>query len=564
MAAARPYWKGQLKLSLVSFPVDLYSATTGFTKISFHQIHQPSGKRVRHTIETYRRKRDFKKTPEPAGKVGTGGGRKFIVQKHAATRLHYDLRLELDGVLLSWAVTRGPSADPADKRLAVRTEDHPIDYGNFEGVIPKGEYGGGTVMLWDRGTWEPLHDPHEGLEQGKLHFRLDGERMKGGWALVRMRGKPHEKRENWLLIKEDDEMAARQGDLTKAHDTSVKTGRSMDEIAGGKPSRRSQSKRTRKTGKAAAMPEPRKPQLATLVDDPPEGRDWLHELKYDGYRCLIAIGEGTVHCFTRNGLDWTDRFASLVSSALALPVESALIDGEVVVLDEEGHASFAALQQAMKSKAPMTFFAFDLLQINGEDTSRLPQIDRKARLEEIVGTYGEQGAIYYSEHVQGEGAKVFRSLCEQGQEGIVSKRADAPYRSGRSRSWLKVKCGKHQEFVIGGWTPSDRRTGFKSLLVGTYHGKDLVYAGRVGTGFDAERLRELSARMKPLARKTSPFSGVPRETARTAKWVEPKLVAEIAYTEFTDDGILRHPSFIALREDKDPRSVVRERPKEAP
>ncbi|MFW6077016.1 MAG: non-homologous end-joining DNA ligase [Hyphomicrobiales bacterium] len=513
-------------------------------------------------LETYRRKRDFHKTPEPAGKLGSGKGRRFIVQKHAASRLHYDLRLELDGVLLSWAVTKGPSLDPADKRLAVRTEDHPIDYGSFEGTIPKGEYGGGTVMLWDRGTWEPLHDPHEGLEQGKLHFRLDGERMKGGWALVRMRGKAGETRDNWLLIKEDDETAARDEDLTEAHDTSVKTGRSMDDIAKGKPARK--ARRARKNPKAAPMPEPRKPQLATLVDAPPEGRDWLHELKYDGYRCLIAIGDGTVRCFTRNGLDWTDRFASLVPSALALPVESALIDGEVVVLDENGRASFAALQQAMKSKASMTFFAFDLLEINGEDMRKRPQIDRKARLEEIVGTYGEQGAIYYSEHVQGEGEKVFASLCEQGQEGIVSKRADAPYRSGRTRSWLKVKCGKRQEFVIGGWTPSDKRTGFKSLLVGYYRGKDFVYAGRVGTGFDDARLRDISARLKPLARKTNPFKGVPAATARSARWVKPELVAEITYTELTDDGILRHPSFQGLREDKDPRSIRLEKPKAAP
>jgi bifunctional non-homologous end joining protein LigD len=515
------------------------------------------------TLETYRRKRDFDRSPEPAGKRGAGDGRRFIVQKHAARRLHYDLRLELDGVLLSWAVTKGPSSDPADKRLAVRTEDHPVDYGNFEGTIPKGEYGAGTVMLWDRGTWEPVGDPHEGLEQGKLHVRLNGERMRGGWILVRIRGKPKEKRDNWLLIKEDDEAAAPDHDLTGAHDTSVKTGRSMDDIAEGKPPRRSNPARgARKNAKAAPMPKPRKPQLATLVDAPPKGRDWLHELKYDGYRCLIAIGGGTVRCFTRGGLDWTDRFSSLVPAALALPVERALIDGEVVVLDDDGHVSFAALQQAMKSKAPLTFFAFDLLEINGEDTGRLPQIERKARLEEIVGAYGEQSAIYYSEHVRGEGEEVFKRLCEEGQEGIVSKRANAPYRSGRNRSWLKVKCGKRQEFVIGGWIPSDKRVGFKSLLLGYYRGEKLVYAGRVGTGFDSERLRELSARLDPLARKTSPFAGLPAGTARAARWVTPKLVAEIAYSEFTDEGMLRHPSFVALREDRDPRSVVLERAKD--
>ena len=519
-------------------------------------------------LETYRRKRDFSKTPEPAGKtlpragkLGTGEVGKFIVQKHAATRLHYDLRLELDGVLLSWAVTKGPSTDPADKRLAVRTEDHPIDYGSFEGTIPKGEYGGGTVMLWDRGIWEPLHDPHEGLEQGKLHFRLDGERMKGGWILVRIRGKPKEKRENWLLIKEDDETAAREADLTETHVTSVKTGRSMDDIAEGRAPRK-RAKRAGKANRAAAMPAARPPQLATLVEAAPEGRDWLHELKYDGYRCLMAIGGGTARCFTRTGLDWTDRFSSLLPSALALPVESALIDGEVVVVDEAGRSSFAALQKALKSKAPLTFFAFDLLEINGEDMGRLPQIDRKARLKEIVGVYGGQGAIYYSEHVQGEGEAVFKNLCGQGLEGIVSKRADAPYRSGRTRSWLKVKCGRRQEFVIGGWTASDKRTGFKSLLLGYYQGDAFVYAGRVGTGFDGELLASLSARLKPLKRKSNPFRGVPKATARTAQWVEPELVAEIAYTEFTDEGILRHPSFIALREDRDPRSVVLERPQE--
>ncbi len=516
-------------------------------------------------LETYRRKRDFEKSPEPAGKVEAGDRRRFIVQKHAATRLHFDLRLELDGVLVSWAVTKGPSLDPADKRLAVRTEDHPVDYGSFEGTIPKGEYGGGTVMVWDRGTWEPMGDPHDGLEQGKLHVRLDGERMKGGWILVRIRGKPGEKRENWLLIKEDDAFASADSDVTATHDTSVKTGRSMDEIArGGRPKPSQTARGAGKNRKAGAMPAARSPQLATLVKAPPAGRDWLHELKYDGYRCLIAIADGIVRCFTRNGHDWTDRFSSLIPSALALPVESALIDGEVVVLDEAGHASFAALQQALKTKAQLTFFAFDLLHINGEDTRSLAQLERKARLEEIVGTYGEQGAIYYSQHVQGEGEAVFKSLCDRGFEGVVSKRADAPYRSGRTRSWLKVKCDKRQEFVIGGWTPSDRRAGFKSLLLGYYRGRDLVFAGRVGTGFDAERLDTLSTRLKPLQRKTSPFLSVPAAIVRTARWVTPKLVAEIAYTEFTDDSILRHPSFIALREDRHPRSVVLEQPKEAP
>jgi bifunctional non-homologous end joining protein LigD len=492
-------------------------------------------------LETYRRKRDFDKTPEPAGKLGGGDRRRFIVQKHAASRLHYDLRLELDGVLLSWAVTKGPSLDPADKRLAVRTEDHPIDYGSFEGVIPKGEYGGGTVMLWDRGTWEPLHDPHDGLKQGKLHFRLDGERMKGGWALVRIKGRSNEKRDNWLLIKEDDEIAERDGDLTGAHDTSVKTGRSMDDIAAAKPARKTKPAKEEPEGgtdAGAAQGPARHSRRCASKGARLAARTEVRRLPLpDRHRRR----HGALLHTQRPRLDRPLRQYRALRPGAAGGKRADR--RRVVVLDENGRVSFAALQQAMKSKATLTFFAFDLLEINGEDIRKQPQIDRKTRLEEIVGTFGEQGAIYYSEHVQGEGDKVFASLCDQGQEGIVSKRADAPYRSGRTRSWLKVKCGRRQEFVIGGWTPSDKRAGFKSLLLGYYRGKDLVYAGRVGTGFDAALLRELSAKLKPLARKTNPFKGVPGGRRRAARWVKPKLVAEIAYTEFTDDGILRHPSF---------------------
>jgi bifunctional non-homologous end joining protein LigD len=312
------------------------------------------------------------------------------------------------------------------------------------------------------------------------------------------------------------------------------------------------------------MPLPREPQLATLVSEPPDGDQWLHELKYDGYRCLISLGGGQVRLYTRKKLDWTDRFSSLVPSALALPVDSALIDGEVVVLDEKGHSSFAALQQAMKSRASLTYFAFDLIEINGEDISRRPQIERKQRLQELVGVYGEQGSIYYSEHVQGKGAQVFRSLCDQGFEGIVSKRADAPYRSGRTRAWLKVKCSKRQEFVIGGWLPSDKRAGFRSLLLGYWRGDEFIYAGKVGTGFDAALLQSLSNKLKRLKQAKSPFAKVPRAAVRGAQWVKPELVAEIAFTEFTEDGMLRHPSFLGLREDKDARSVVLERPAEKP
>lgn len=512
------------------------------------------------SLATYRKKRDFGKTPEPAGGAKSKGFG-FVVQKHDATRLHYDFRLELDGVLKSWAVTRGMSLDPDEKRLAVRTEDHPIEYGGFEGTIPKGQYGGGTVMLWDTGTWEPLHDPRKGLKEGKLHFRLHGKRLKGGWVLVRMRPRPKEKSENWLLIKEDDGEASRRKDILKANETSVKSGRAMKDIAGG-----------RKTGKSVwhsrvsaegKLPKFRPVQLATLVDAPPEGKEWVHELKYDGYRCLVAVGGGRIVCWTRNRLDWTERFSRLVPAIEELKVESALIDGEVVAANEEGRSDFGALQRALKEGGRLSYFAFDLLEQDGEDLAKRPLVERKKMLRKIIGR-GVAGTIFYSEHIEGSGAKVLEGICARGGEGIVSKLAHAPYRGTRSKGWLKSKCGNEQEFVIGGWTPSSRRTGFRSLLIGVHEGRELVYAGRVGTGFDEELLESLGRKLRKLERRTSPFRDVPREAARAARWVEPKLVAEIEFTEFTRDGVLRHPSFKGLRQDKPARKVTRERARKTP
>ncbi|HEX9905474.1 MAG TPA: DNA ligase D [Propylenella sp.] len=531
------------------------------------------GRKTGDSLADYRRKRDFGRTAEPAGKRPEvkRGGNSFVVQKHGATREHYDFRLELDGVLKSWAVTKGPSLDPHERRLAVRTEDHPLEYGSFEGTIPKGEYGGGTVMLWDRGTWEPVGDPHEGLENGKLSFRLHGERMKGGWALIRMPRRGKDKRENWLLIKERDEYADEADPLLAEHTTSVASGRSMEEIASGdfavwrsgrqrrSPAATASRTRSRKIG-SLALPAFRPPQLATLVDQPPDGSDWLHELKYDGYRVLIAANRGEVRCYTRSGQDWTSKFRQIAAAAATMELPAVLIDGEVVSFSPDGRADFSTLQNALSEGGGLEYFAFDLLEEAGEDITRKPLLERKDRLQAILGGLPGKRPIHYSPHVRGDGKAVLEKICAAGQEGIVSKKASAPYRSGRTRTWLKSKCAKRQEFVIGGWIPSDRRTGFKSLLLGARNDGGFVYAGRVGTGFGERDRNELSARLQKLARKTPPFENVPRDAARRARWVAPELVAEVAFTEMTPDGRLRHPSFLGLRGDKAAREVTIERP----
>jgi bifunctional non-homologous end joining protein LigD len=518
------------------------------------------------SLAEYRKKRDFAKTPEPKPKRGKAKGDSFVVQMHDATRRHYDFRLELDGVLLSWAVTRGPSLDPADKRLAVRTEDHPLEYGDFEGTIPKGEYGGGTVMIWDRGRWTPHGDPHEGLDKGKLAFDLYGERMKGGWALVRMAPRGRQRRENWLLIKERDQFAGDADELLARNMTSVKTGRTMAAIA----SANSAVWRSNRPAKAAApspkrraggrLPAFRPPVLATLVDEPPEGDDWLHELKYDGYRCLVAANEGIVRCYTRSGQDWTEKFRGVADAFAAIGLSGALIDGEIVAFDANGRSDFATLQQTIGSGAGLHYFAFDLLEEGGEDLTGLALIDRKNRLQARLARLPKASPIHFSAHIRGEGKAVLAGLCAAGQEGVVSKQIGSRYVGGRGKTWLKAKCANRQEFVIGGWMPSDRRSGFRSLLLGAWRDGKLVYVGRVGTGFDDADLESLSARFAKLARKTPAFADIPRDVRRKARWVEPELVAEIAFTEFTSDGILRHPSFLGLREDKAAREVLVEEP----
>ena len=541
-------------------------------------------------LATYNAKRDFKQTDEPAGEIGAAAGDIFMVQKHDATRLHWDFRLEMDGVLKSWAVTRGPSLNPDDKRLAVRTEDHPMGYATFEGTIPKGQYGGGTVMLWDRGTWVPTpgKDPRKTIVEGHLHFTLHGERMKGDWLMIRLKPRGNEKHENWLLRKLDDEFAGGSGDLVDLALTSVATGRTMTEIASGKggarqwKSNKGDSVHTQEAeveaADAALHPEPaarapvkarrskggkppefREPMLATLVDNVPTGSAWLHEVKYDGYRTLIAVGGGTAKAYTRTGLDWSDRFAPIVAAAAETIPGPALIDGEVVALDAKGRPSFQALQASLKDgTGTLAYFAFDILSIGDEDLTGLPNIDRKARLAELLK--GVPSPILYSDHIVGHGEKLFESMCAEEMEGIISKRADAPYLTGRrTQSWVKVKCLHRQEFVIVGWTPSDKGRGFRSLLLGVHKDGDLIYAGKAGTGYTMKLIDELMAKLEPLEQ-PEPTVKAPRIAVRGAHWVRPKLVAEIAFTEITDEGLLRHPSFIALREDKPEDEVVLEAP----
>ena len=518
-------------------------------------------------IATYNRKRDFTKTKEPKGRKLKGKGDSFVVQKHEASRLHWDFRLELDGVLKSWAVPKGPSIDPAEKRLAMRTEDHPLDYGTFEGIIPAGEYGGGTVMLWDKGRWipHPDKDPSKTIAEGHLHFALEGERMKGEWVLFRLNPRKGERGEPWMLKKVTDEYADPDNGnaLVDEGTTSVTTGRTMAEIAAGEDVWRSNrggqkgGRVKKKAGKAPPAFEP--PQLATLVDDVPTGSDWLYEYKYDGYRLLLSVGDGVATAFTRHGKDWSDKFKALVKAAASLPA-GCLIDGEAVALDDKGKPSFQLLQSTLKDQkgANLVFYAFDLLIDRGEDIRKLPNVLRKDRLASLLA--GVNPPIIYGDHVIGKGEALFAEICKQGGEGIIAKKASCPYKGTRTRNWLKIKCIQRQEFVIVGWTESDKRIGFRSLLLAAKEKGKLIYVGKVGTGFNGKLIEELMDRMRPLEVDKAPVD-IPRADRKGAHFIKPQLVGEIAFSEFTNEGILRHPSFLGLREDKPASEVVVETPK---
>ena len=539
-------------------------------------------------LAQYNAKRDFKLTPEPAGKVAKGEGNRFIVQKHDATRLHYDFRLEVDGVLKSWAVTKGPSADPADKRLAVRTEDHPMSYADFEGVIPKGEYGGGSVMLWDRGTWAPIAGKSaKDIEKGHLHFTLDGTRMKGEWLLVRMKPRPGEKRENWLLRKIDDACAGGTDDLVGRQLTSVLTGRTMAEIAGDEGGEQSlkgakgaafakkmaaaaaHNRTVAKAEPKAKLPKFRPLQLATLVDAVPTGNGWFHEIKYDGYRAEIAASGSDVRVYTRNGLDWTDKFAPLVRHIAALDLPPCLIDGEIVAYGKDGNPDFSSLQAVLKrghgaqdEKTELLYFAFDLIEADGKSLAKLGNLERKERLEALL--QGAQPPIAVADHVIGAGETLYAAMCGAAQEGIISKRADAAYAGRRTKSWVKVKCTRRQEFIIVGWKPSSTKARpFSSLLLAQREGDTLVYKGNVGTGFDTGSLADLAKKFAKLERKTAPLE-VDKVAARKVHWLKPELVAEIAFAEFTASGSVRHASFLGLRSDKEAKEVTPETKQPAP
>lgn len=507
-------------------------------------------------LTPYHKKRKFDHTLEPKGKAGKSGkSRIFIVQKHDSRHLHYDFRLEIDGVLKSWAIPKGPSLDPNIKRLAVQVEDHPLEYGNFEGIIPKGHYGSGTVMLWDKGTWHEIKEDKKNNKNNIFSFELKGKKLKGVWKLIRIKNDP----KNWLLIKGKDNKAISQEkyDILDKQSLSVASDKSMDEIAEDSKGRPNPKDLNIKKSK---LPAKIKPQLATLVDKAPIGNDWLHEMKFDGYRLISIIKDkATLNILTRNGLDWTKNFKKIADEIKKIKLSNTILDGEVVVLDEQGKPSFQLLQNAMKGKikAAIVYYVFDIIYYEGRNLSTLSLIDRKKILEQIIPKNND--ILRYSDHVIGHGQSMFENACELGLEGIMSKNCKAGYTQKRTQSWLKIKCHHRQEFIVGGYTkPKDKRAYFGSLLLGYYEKNKFKYCGRVGTGFNANSLKEIYSLLEKNKVKECPFATKP-PMQDFASWVKPKIVVEVEFTELTLEGILRHPSFKGLREDKKATCISREK-----
>lgn len=509
-----------------------------------------------YSIETYNKRRNFNLTDEPAGVTGKKSKRKnlaYVVQKHAASRLHYDFRLEMGGVLKSWAVPKGPSKNPKDKRLAVRTEDHPLSYGSFEGIIPKNHYGAGSVMLWDNGVWEAeTNDPLKSLAEGKINFQLYGEKLHGRWSLVRMLKDKNKSAENWLLIKNTDNHSdASAKDFLKQTDKSVKSGRSLLKIAADESI----------TPEALQKKYPSM-QLATLVDTPPSSAAWLHEVKYDGYRIMAFVNDKEVTIRTRGGHNWTSKFPALKTALAQVNAGTFVIDGEVVVLNEQGVSSFQALQVALREdNGELKAYFFDLLYWNNTDYSDMPLLKRKQSLNKLSRSFKTPGPLFLSDIIQGDAGSIITQACKLGLEGIISKSTDAVYQPGRSKTWLKSKCTKRQEFIITGFVPASNDSQcIGALHLGYYKSNKLVYAGKVGTGFDHTESVMLYRKLKKIARSSSAISTQSANNYKSTVWVDPEILCEVKFAEWTTDGKIRHASYQGLRMDKSPEEIGVERP----
>lgn len=517
-------------------------------------------------LQQYRAKRATERTPEPAGVVSGEPGRLYVMQKHAATRMHWDLRLELGGTLKSWAVPKGPSYDQADKRLAVQVEDHPIEYAEFEGIIPEGNYGAGAVIVWDRGTWEPVEDPVAGLEKGKLLFELRGHKLKGRWTLVKI--KKSEK--DWLLIKERDGLMTPGG--REVPEESVLSGRTVEELRDGRDLAgpiRTELERL-KVPKRVVRVDEVDIMLAESVEEPFTRDGWLFELKLDGYRILAELTEGRVRLVTRRGNEANGSFPEIVRAMAALPYRHIIIDGEVVATDEQGRPSFQRLQQRARFlrpteirratlENPVSFYAFDFLAFEDRDLRGLPLTERKRLLRELLPPAGQ---VHYVDHFEREGERLFGEVSKLGLEGILAKRADSVYQGGRSPHWLKMRVDRSDDFVVVGYTePKGSRTGLGALHLADYVDGVLTYAGRAGSGFKERELADLRQELEQKRRPTPPCVG-PLPTGADTCWVEPELVCEVRYKEWTDEELLRQPVFLRFREDKKPEACIRQNPEQ--